>query len=82
MILETPIHTVFIEIDNIPVLGLLLSVFFYRKAMKATIVLLPLLSITSLFFIYAPDIDVSEAAHFAYRITTACLQVAQVCFYY
>lgn len=46
--------------------------------MKATVVLLPLLSITSILFIWAPDIKQSPQANMAYRITNACLQVAQV----
>ncbi|KAF6018915.1 hypothetical protein EB796_022800 [Bugula neritina] len=48
-----------------------------RKAMKATIVLLPLLSITSILFIWAPDLETTPNAHEAYRIITACFQVAQ-----
>ena len=46
--------------------------------MKATVVLLPLLSITSILFIWAPDVQKSPTANLAYRITNACLQVAQV----
>lgn len=46
--------------------------------MKATVVLLPLLSITSILFIWAPDLQKSPHANLAYRITNACLQVAQV----
>lgn len=45
--------------------------------MKATVVLLPLLSITSIFFLWGPDRS-SITAYYAYRITNACLQVAQV----
>ena len=45
--------------------------------MKATVVLLPLLSITSLLFFVAPDTQRSQLAY-AYRITNACLQVSQV----
>ena len=48
--------------------------------MKATVVLLPLLSITSILFIWAPDVQKSPTANLAYRITNACLQVAQVSF--
>lgn len=49
--------------------------------MKAAVVLLPLLSITSLVFISAPSIELSPAGHAAYRITNASLHVAQVLIY-
>jgi len=46
--------------------------------MKATIVLLPLLSITSLFFVMSPSKEKNPQAYFAYRIVNTTFQVSQV----
>ena len=46
--------------------------------MKAAVVLLPLLSITSLLFIWAPKIELYPTVHYIYRIANASLHVAQV----
>lgn len=50
--------------------------------MKATAVLLPLLSITSILFLWAPKEIDAPHAHMAYRVVNATLQVTQVCFFH
>ncbi|XP_067932456.1 corticotropin-releasing factor receptor 2-like isoform X2 [Watersipora subatra] len=65
-ILVTKLHAVNIE-DRVQI----------RKAMKATVVLLPLLSATGILFLTAPDLEHNPKLHYAYRITNGALVIAQ-----